>query len=226
MFTEYKIKWINNHILIDDEQGLLIDTGSPTSFHSSGVIKLCGQSIKVPTTTMGVSNTYLQEKISTDIYGLIGTDIIASHPTLFNLQRGGDFIFMDDDTEYMTKLQTMSLMGLYVIFLWVDGNKVKMIFDTGAPISYIRSSLTEPHTTIRQEQDFSPLFGDFNADIIKLPTKIMEDFPTEEMELGQSKEIDKALSLLGVDGIIGTELLKHYRIQINHKDVVLPPQGI
>ena len=75
--------------------------------------------------------------------------------------------------------------------LYTDTSNLRMMWVSNTyPISYIRSSFTEPYTTIRQEQDFSPLFGDINADIIKLSTKIMEDFPAEELEFGQSKEID------------------------------------
>ena len=226
MFTMYKIKWAKNHIIIDDEQGLLIDTGSPVSFHSSGTIKLCGQNINVPTSIMEVSNAYLQENISTDIQGLIGTDIISRHTTLFNLQRGEDFIFMDDDADYSTRIQSFSLMGLYGIVMCVGDKIVKMIFDTGAPVSYIKSSLNEQHTIIRQTNDFSPSFGNFKADIFKIFTVIKSGCPAEEMEFGCAKEVDRVLSLMGVDGIIGTELLKHYRIQIKNGEFFLPPQGI
>jgi hypothetical protein len=228
MFADYNIKWIKNHILIDDEQGLLIDTGSPVSFHSSGVIQLCGQSIDVPTSIMGLSIKYLHEKISPDIHGLIGTDIISKHATLFNLQRGEHFLLMDDDADYYIKIPTFSLMGLFGFFMYVGHKKVKMIFDTGAPISYIKSDIVKAEMAIRQEIDFSTVFGDFKADIFKLATWIENDYPAVavEIEFGCAKEVDNALCLLGVDGIIGTELLKHYRIQIKNGEFFLPPQGI
>ena len=49
---EYKIELVGGHILIVDDRGskVLIDTGSPLSFHSDGVVAIDGETVTVPTT--------------------------------------------------------------------------------------------------------------------------------------------------------------------------------
>jgi hypothetical protein len=38
--------------------------------------------------------------------------------------------------------------------------------------------------------------------------------------------VSMTLGMLDVDGVIGIELFKRYRIQFNNQTVYLPPQGI
>jgi hypothetical protein len=85
MFTNYPIRLINNHIIVDAEQQLIVDTGSPVSFHSSGMINLCGESIAVKTSIPGVSADYLSSKVGTRIDGLLGMDIIHRYPLMIDL---------------------------------------------------------------------------------------------------------------------------------------------
>ena len=228
MFTDYKIKWINNHIVIDDDQGLLVDTGSPLSFHSSGVINICGDSITVPTSLVNVTAAYLQGKISEGIQGIIGTDIISKHSILFNLHENGwNCVLMDDDAEYGNHIDSFSFMGIYVLYIFIEGKKRRMIFDTGAPVSYLSSFLVRDKVILRKGKDFSPLLnGDFNIDIVTAPASIQKEGVCFNFEFGFSRLIDPTLQLLGVDGIMGSELLKYYRLQIKGRSLILPPQGI
>ena len=54
--TEYAIETVRGHILINDDRGsrVLVDTGSPLSFHAGGVIALGGSSFTVPASLMGM----------------------------------------------------------------------------------------------------------------------------------------------------------------------------
>jgi hypothetical protein len=227
MFTEYKIKWVKRHILIDDEQGLLIDTGSPASFHASGSISLCGEKIEVPSKLIGVTESYLQKVLSEEVHGLIGMDILSLHPILFNLHDGSDFVFLDDDACYHNALESFSLAGICQgLFIYWGDRKLKMVFDTGAPISYINSRYIENQHVIRTESDFSPLIGNsFTANMVSVPVSI-EKGHVEDVEFGYSKQVDSILTQLNVDGIIGSSILRKYRIQMKNGIMFLPPQGI
>ena len=228
MFTEYKIKWINGHIVIDNEQELLVDTGSPLSFHPTGKIELCGETISVPSSLANVTASYLESKVGQGVQGIVGCDIISKLPTSFNLhQHEPEFIFMDDDADYPLRIDGFSLFGLYGMYVFIDGIRRKMIFDTGAPYSYLNSELAGNKQPIRKARDFSPLFSaDFDIDIVSAQTSIFENDKSFVFEYGVSPKIDVALQMLNVDGIIGNELLRHYRLQIKGYALKLPPQGI
>ena len=47
-FSSIAIEEVNSHIIINDEQNVLIDTGSPLSFHQSGQIVLGYETFNVP----------------------------------------------------------------------------------------------------------------------------------------------------------------------------------
>lgn len=51
-FVSFPITIINDHIIIDNEQKIILDTGSPMSFHKSGTFNI-GERIEVPTSLPG-----------------------------------------------------------------------------------------------------------------------------------------------------------------------------
>ena len=66
----------NKHFLVKDSAGfILLDTGSPSSFHKKGVISVFGRSYNVPTGIMHVNASFLTDKVGCDISGLLGMDI-------------------------------------------------------------------------------------------------------------------------------------------------------
>lgn len=75
MQTSYNVVLSNGHILIDDSQRIIIDTGSPKSFHTSGRIVAARECCDVPSSLPGLSAVYLTEKIGCEIKGLLGMDI-------------------------------------------------------------------------------------------------------------------------------------------------------
>lgn len=229
MFTKYRIKWVKGHILINDDQGLLIDTGSPVSIHTSGVINICGQKINVQSHLAGTNIiSSLKKEISNEVNGLIGMDILSVYPILFNLHNGGDFIFLDDDAQYTTqKIESFSIMDKYCgMFIDINKERMKLVFDAGAPISYVNSKRFCNHKIIRRQHDFSPVLGkSFIANIIKLPISVVAN-ESREIEFGYSEEVDFMLYYLNIDGILGTAFLREYRVQMRNRTFYLPPQGI
>ena len=75
---EYNIILSRDHILIDSADGiLLVDTGSPMSFHENGMIRLGDEEFQVPTSLMGVDASYIADKVGERVSGLLGMDIIS-----------------------------------------------------------------------------------------------------------------------------------------------------
>ena len=69
---------VNNHLLINDVRGnMIIDTGSPASFHNENHIFIDCDDHEVPASFMGTTTQYLSDKVGCDIVGLIGMDIIS-----------------------------------------------------------------------------------------------------------------------------------------------------
>lgn len=229
MPTECPIKLVNDHIIIDNEQHLLIDTGSPVSFHTSGAINLCGENIPVSTSIPGVRPDYLSSNVGTSIDGLVGMDIIHRYTLLIDVPR--KHIIINDDAVYPNALEPYELGalagGLIAIKMMVNNQQVQMIVDTGAPISYINDSIVAGMESESEMRDFHPFIGDFHTNTYRCEANLMiGEQPYNQLFGVLPKMLEMALSMIQVNGIIGIELFKHHRIQIKDGKLFLPPQGI
>ena len=228
MFTNIPIKLVNNHIITDDTQRMIVDTGSPQSFHSSGVISLCGEVLSVETSNAGVKADYLSEKVGTEINGLIGMDIINRYPLLIDLRNR--VIIVDDDAIYTNAAKHVELgsiaQGLMAIEMMVNNKTARMIVDTGAPLSYISKSFVGGRESEGVLSDFHPLFGDFSTDTFRCHVTPIANEQAYDQLFGILPDmLQMVLSMLSVDGIIGIDLFKRYRIQIRNGVLYIPPQG-
>lgn len=222
------IKLVNDHIMIDDEQGLVIDTGSPHSFHESGLIKLGGKSIDVANSLPGVLCDYLSKKIGVRVQGIMGVDIIHQYRTLISLK--DSLMFINDDDSSLWQLQSIPLpMNLFGIKIQINGQQARMVVDTAAPVSYINRRYVYGQRSVDTVNDFSPYCGDFEAEIYEGETSMglsLGDFIYTQRYGIPPPIVSLMLDSLSVDGIIGVDLFKRYRLQLFNGHVFLPPQGI
>ena len=220
---------VNRHLLINDGRGnMLIDTGSPASFHVESQIHIGEDSHMVPTTYMGTTIQYLSQKVGCEIVGLIGMDILCQYTVWINTPQCGNFIsFSKGDTIPSTyPVESFTIMSIPGICMKVNGQRAKLLFDTGAHISYISDSYYQNIPIARQSADFSPLLNaEFNVDLYNLPTHFYDKMVN--IEFGSMPLELKAMMLqLHVDGIVGYDFIQHFRIVLDKGIVKIPPQGI
>ena len=230
MFTNCPFKLINDHpVLMDNGQNILVDTGSPISIHPSGSLVIGENVFSVQSSVPGVSTDYISEKVGCDIHALLGMDIINRIPTTFSLQDG--VMSLDDDARYPNHFKSFPLGllsgGLVAITINVNGQEANMIVDSGAPISYIRPDFLSGLESAGVMDDFSPFIGEFQTEtfICEVGTMVNQGVYSQRFGI-PPQVVSMTLGLLNVDGVIGIELFKRYRIQFNNHIVFLPPQGI
>ncbi|MBO5085966.1 MAG: hypothetical protein J6B65_01870 [Paludibacteraceae bacterium] len=219
----------NKHLLIDDGRGaILVDTGSPTSFHESRKFNIGEDEFNVSASCMGVNAKYLTEKVGCDIVGLIGMDIISKYSLWINTENFGNFIsFYKENASFSRySVKTFSAMGVPGIVMNVGAHEVKLLFDTGAPISYLSNKFLKGEELVGTCRDFSPLtHTDYDVNLYRLPV----DFCEEEFDVefgSMPAEVAMLLGTMGVDGIIGYDLFSRFRIIVENGKIVIPPQGI
>ena len=212
--TVYNITLALDHILIDTVDGiLLVDTGSPMSFHENGLIRLGGEEFPVPTSLMGVDSSYIAEKVGVHVSGLLGMDIISR--TGMKIDIPGRQITLSPSTDGMNRVPSRTGMGYMSIEMFVAGKPANVILDTGAPTSYVARMYTEGLTPIGQVTDFNPLVpGDtFETPVFEFPASFAgNEFTMKAGHLPGSLQM--MLSVLGVDGVVGMELLKRFPVAI------------
>ena len=235
--SSYELKVWNKHILISEIEGLLlIDTGSPKSFHKKGKIEIAGHTYSVPTTLMGIDTNYLKEKVGCEVAGLIGMDILNDFSVWFNTPKFGNFIgFFDlnDFSDFANQgFPVADFMGCPCIVLSVKGKRGRFIFDTGAHIPYISEKFIDNDTTYcGVTTDFSPMLNQesFDLKLFYLESELKGfngDGRFNAMYAQMPKKLETILSPFGIDGIIGFDLINQFRLIVREGKVYFPPQGI
>lgn len=206
--TEYRIELVRGHIIVNDDRGsrVLIDTGSPLSFHSEGLIALGGESFEVPSSLMGTDSDYVSDNVGVRVDGLVGMDILGDG-VLIDVPRGR--IVLGHPTDGMTRVPSKGMLGYMAAEMDIRGRRATILIDTGAPTSYVSPSLTEGLSAVDNVTDFNPMVpgGTFETPIFEFPVS----FAGQEsvIRAGHLPSLMRAtLRLLGVDGVIGMELLK------------------
>lgn len=223
------------HLLLKDHrENLVIDTGSPVSFHEDGVIELGDCKMNVQKSFQGiVGPRYLSEKLGIEVKGLLGMDFMEKHTTVFNTKKFGGFISFDDqgfpDADAMG---SFSVGGCPGIVMKVNGMNARMLVDSGANLSYIDNRFVRDAPFVGQREDFSPMLGTgvFATDTYEIPCHI---------GCGNHKDKDVNVvfglppTMIGallwqnkVDGVIGYDLFSNFRVLLQNGQVALPPQGI
>ena len=207
--TEYTIQLVRGHILITDDRGttLLIDTGSPMSFHSDGVIAIGGETFNVGTSLMGTDSRYITDNVGAHVDGLVGMNILSQSRFLIDVP-GGRVVF-GHPTDGMTRVPSGFGLGYMSVDMEIRGRVAKVILDTGAPTSYVSPFLTEGLTSVDTVTDFNPSVpgGTFETPIFEFPASFAGQ--RFEMRAGHLPTLMQTMiSFLGVDGVVGMELLK------------------
>lgn len=211
---EYKVEFVTGHFLINDDRGskVLLDTGSPLSFHADGIVALNGKTYNVRTSLGGADSRYVTDNVGTAVSGLVGMDILGESNILIDAP-GGRVVF-DYATDGMTRVA--SSQGAYVFMeMEIRGRRVKVILDTGAPISYVSSSLTEGLEVVDVVDDFNPAVPGGKYRVPRY--EFSAAFAGHEflMRAGHlPPDLQMAVSILGVKGVVGIDVLKHQPVLV------------
>ena len=220
----------NKHILIESNNSrLLIDTGSPYSFQKDGIIKIGKQDFNVPKDLMGLDSNYLTEKVGINISGLIGMDIMNHFSVWFNSPQFGNFILFSekDDATGQPLSNSMNFMGCPTVTLGANHQEGIFLFDSGAPVSYISSRFVQNVSPCGTTYDFSPLIQSerYEVNLFYLESNLNQfRFNTQFAQM--PPELEMILSSYRVDGIIGFDLIDHFRLIVSRGILYLPPQEI
>lgn len=217
------ITFVNGHCLVNDGQGcLLVDTGSPMSFSKSGEITLDGVRYRVPTTLVVCDADYVSRNVGTQVDGLIGMDLIGRSRVLIDYPHA-ELVFGYEGNAEGTNVSCGKIIGgLPSIGMTLNGKDVRMILDTGAPISYIKRRMTAGMTPTGKVEDFNPAFGNdrYEVDVYAYNVAIAGQEWTGEYG-ASPRLLDATLAVSRTDGVVGKQLLERFRVLLDGEKVFL-----
>ncbi len=189
------------------------------------LLRLAGKNMIDPEKLLEECSKY----IGIEIGALVGTDYLEdidvsidplSETVLFMTPVGREVSY----SGVMVDIE-MDKTGVPLIDFQLGGQRHKAIFDTGAQISYAKTSLIEGLQPVeRAVRDFYPFVGSFTTDIYSLDISIAG--MSVPMRFGILPEgLADSLKMLGDVSIIGIELLRSFAIHLSLRDgfVILNP---
>ena len=211
----------NDHVLFDNGSGLvLLDTGSPLSFHESGTMQIGDEFVKVPTSFPQVNADYLCRNVGTEVRGLLGMDCIGGFRTLIDIP--AKKIVFGAAMENFVEIPSF-FFRIPGLILNVEGRVARVFLDTGAPVSYFSRKFTDGKIPCGRKEDFSPMLvsGRFETDIFSLNTIYSgESFKIKAGNL--PPEMELLLQMSGVDGVVGIEILQKSGILFADGKIFIP----
>tara|TARA_B110000263_G_C15098807_1_gene414327 strand:- start:54 stop:716 length:663 start_codon:yes stop_codon:yes gene_type:complete len=213
----YDIDIYDNHlILISNNCRYLIDTGSPVTISNSEKIEIFNTNYKTSTNYLGLTVEGLSKSLGTNIDALIGGDVLKNH--IFKIDyKNKLFIILDEINTNNESIDIDLFMGIPIIEIEINGNRIRTFLDTGAKISYINSTYVENLKPIDNRQDFYPTVGDFETDIYEFPI-IFNDSKIDLTFGVLPTQLEQTLSFGNTKGIIGNDIFLYYCMIFDYKN--------
>ena len=214
-----RIVFSKKYILIQNSDDyVVVDTGSPLSYHRSGQLSFGGTINKCQTRIFGVDGNALSDEVGLTVAGLLGMDIIGKFNNVSFDYANSQIMVDDEELENLDviPLPSGSFMGLTYIDILVEERNARVFVDTGAPISYISDAYTHGLPPKESLSDYNPAFGRFTTDIFEVNVSIGPN--THFMPMGNlPTAFQMALNLANVDGVIGYEMFSRHKLLYQNK---------
>ena len=216
--NSFKITIFKGHSIIKDKNNIiLIDTGAPSTIHNTENLSFLTDTYNCTTDYLGLTIDDISEMLGMEITTLLGVDIISNYKIMLNYRKKiadfdkNDIIF--DGTEILIS----SFMGIPIIELIINGEKLNFFLDTGAKLSYLPDTITNNYESIGTEEDFYPGVGSFETKYYEILTKVdQSEFKVKYGNLPEILQI--TLSLAGIDGILGYDFFNNFNVMLDLKN--------
>jgi hypothetical protein len=215
---QFQIQLYKGHSIINDgENRILVDTGAPSTIHSSDSLNFCSDSFGCSTNYMGLTVSKISDMLGTEITTLLGADILSEYKILLDYQNQViEFSKQEIDIDG-TQVDISNFMGIPIIKMTVDNQELKFFLDTGAKLSYLSDSLTSNYESIGTDEDFYPGVGKFQTECFEITTVFGNtEFVVKYGNLPTLLQM--TLMLGGTDGIIGFDFFNNFKVVLDLKN--------
>jgi len=215
---QFQLKLFKGHPIINDgENRILIDTGAPSTIHTSDTLNFCSQSFGCSTNYMGLTVSKISDMLGTEITTLLGADILSDFKILLDYQNLVIEFSKQEIDINGTQTDISNFMGIPIIKMNVANQELKFFLDTGAKLSYLTDSLTSNYESVGTDEDFYPGVGIFQTECFEIPTVFGDkEFVVKYGNL--PTPLQMTLMLGGTDGIIGFDFFNNFKVVLDLKN--------
>lgn len=215
---QFQIELFKGHPIINDgENRILIDTGAPSTIHTSDTLNFSSQSFGCSTNYMGLTVSKIPDMLGTEITTLLGADILSDFKILLDYQNQVIEFSKQEIDINGTQTDISNFMGIPIIKMNVANQELKFFLDTGAKLSYLSESLTSNYESVGTDEDFYPGVGKFQTECFEISTIFGDkEFVVKYGNLPTLLQM--TLMLGGTDGIIGFDFFNNFKVVLDLKN--------
>lgn len=212
--AEHTFRMVDGHPIADiDGQPMLIDTGAPVSFGDTRGVELAGRRLNFGESIAGVTAQDISRFVGTHVAAVLGGDVlntmdIAIDPRRLAVTFGDRLVLTGQE------LGVEYFMEVPIVIARLCGMECRLVLDTGAKLSYGPATLLNAFPKAGRAKDFYPGIGEFETETFTADLEIVGT--PLKLEFGLLPDaLQGLLSITGASGILGTQLLDHFRIGIS-----------
>jgi hypothetical protein len=215
---QFKIELFKGHPIIKSGNAIvLIDTGAPSTIHFSDTFNFCDDTYESTTNYMGLTVQKISDMLGTGITTLLGADILSNYKIMLDYKNEVVTFSKSEISFEGSEVEISNFMGIPIIELSIDHQKLKFFLDTGAKLSYLSNNITKNYESIRTEEDFYPGVGQFETECFEILTQLEnKDFTVTYGNLPPLLQM--TLMLSGTNGIIGFDFFNTFQVVIDLKN--------
>jgi hypothetical protein len=166
---------------------------------------------------MGLTVSKLSDLLGMKITTLLGADILSEYKILFDYKNEVVEFNKQEIPFDGSETSISNFMGIPVVQLSIDNQKLKFFLDTGAKLSYLSKSITNKHVSIGTDEDFYPSVGKFETECFEISTSFeTKNFIVKYGNLPPLLQM--TLMLGGTDGIIGFDFFNNFKVFLDLKN--------
>jgi len=215
---QFQIILFKGHPIIkDDDNTILIDTGAPSTIHTSESLSFYSTNYNCSTNYMGLTVSKISDMLGTEITTLLGADILSDYKILLDY-KNGVVGFSKQEIDFEGKeISISNFMGIPILRLRLNNQELKLFLDTGAKLSYLSDSITNNYEKVGTDEDFYPGVGKFETECFEISTNLGDNnFIVKYGNL--PKLLQMTLLMGGTDGIIGFDFFNNFKVVIDMKN--------
>ncbi len=194
--------------LIAEVEGrqLLIDTGSMVTLTERS-FQFIGHSLPVMENFLGFTLDGVRQGVGVPIDALVGMNVLREFDVCIDLPASRIRLSRVPVPVRNDALQiTFNHRRPQLSMNFLHKPRARMLFDTGAPLSFLRRDLIVGLEPVGVVEDFHPTIGPFTTQIFRMPFTLNNT--TYFAEFGSLPiPLENALLAEGVDGLIGSQLI-------------------
>jgi hypothetical protein len=221
---QYTIELFKGHPLLRSGNDIiLIDTGAPSTIHTSETFKFYDDSYYSLTNYMGLTVQKISVMLGTEITTLLGADILSNYQILFDYKTEMVTFSKSEIPFEGSEIAISNFMGIPIVELSISHQKLKFFLDTGAKLSYVSNVITKNFDSIGTDEDFYPGVGVFETEYFEIISQFgNKDFNVRYGNLPPLLQM--TLMLGGTNGIIGFDFFNNFQVVLDLKKNVLKYQ--